>query len=196
VSPRSPEQNAQRRATTRERIVHHALALFSQHGYDGTSIRMIAKAAGVAQGLLYSHFEGKDALLRAIVETSMADVRESFRLAEANAPRGRRVESLIRASAALLRRNIDFWRLSYAVRMQPAVLTSLGPAVGESTQAIRATLEGYLKEAEVPAPEVEAAVLFALIDGISQHFVLDPDHYPLEAVIDRIIARYAVHTES
>ena len=56
----------------------------------------------------------------------VADVRASFALADA-APPSERLERLVRGSFEILRRNMPFWRLSYGVRMQPAVLAGLGP---------------------------------------------------------------------
>jgi AcrR family transcriptional regulator len=190
MSPRTAEQNEQVKAATRKRIVGAALALFAEHGYEGASVRMIADGAGMSVGLLYNYFDGKQALLQAIFEESMADVRESFARADAVRP-PERLEQLVRGSFDILRANLTFWRLSYGVRMQPAVLAGLGPDLHEWTAAILRTLEGYLRDAGVPGPEVEAAVLFALIDGISQHYVLDPDRYPLEAVTEIVVARYA-----
>ena len=189
MSPRSAEQNEQIRAATRQRILDAALALFAEHGYERASVRMIAEAADVAQGLLYSHFDGKQGLLHAIFEESMADVRESFAMADA-APPGQKLEQLIRGSFEVLERNLAFWRLSYGVRMQPAVLEGLGPALHDWTATIRRTLQGYLRDAGVARPDVEAAVLLALIDGISQHYVLDPQRYPLDAVTALVVARY------
>lgn len=189
MSPRTAEQNEQIRADSRRRIIDAALALFAEHGYERTSVRMIADAAGISQGLLYNYFDGKQALLRAIFEQSVADVRASFALADA-VPPAERLERLVRGSFEILRQNLAFWRLSYGVRMQPAVLAGLGPELQEWTAAIRRRLHAYLRDAGVPRPDVEAAVLFALIDGISQHYVLDPDHYPLDAVIELVIARY------
>jgi len=189
VSPRTAEQNEQIRVDTRRRIVDEALLLFAEHGYAGTSVRMIAAAAGVSAGLLYNYFENKQALLHAIFEESMADVRASFALADQVPPK-QRLEQLVRGSFQILRRNMTFWRLSYGVRMQPAVLAGLGPELHEWTVAIRRTLQGYLRDAGVARPDVEAAVLFALIDGISQHFVLDPDRYPLDAAIELVIGKY------
>ena len=49
----------------REQILDAAVALFSEKGIDGTSVRDIARAVGVTEGLLYHYFEGKDALARA-----------------------------------------------------------------------------------------------------------------------------------
>jgi AcrR family transcriptional regulator len=189
MSPRTAEQNEQIRAESRRRIVDEALALFAEHGYAGTSVRMIADAAGISPGLLYNYFENKQALLHAIFEESMADVRASFAMAD-EAPPKQRLERLVRGSFAILRRNITFWKLSYGVRMQPAVLAGLGPELHEWTAAIRRTLQGYLRDAGVARPDVEAAALFALIDGISQHYVLDPERYPLDAVTELVVARY------
>ena len=190
MSPRTIEQNEQVKAATRKRIVDAALGLFAEHGYEGTSVRMIADQAEMSIGLLYNYFDGKQALLHALFEESMADVRDSFARADA-VPRSERLEQLIRGSFEILRGNLTFWRLSYGVRMQPAVLSGLGRDLQQWTAAILHTLEGYLRDAGVAQPDVEAAVLFALIDGVSQHYVLDPDRYPLEAVIELVVARYA-----
>ena len=97
---------------------------------------------------------------------------------------------LVRGAFTILRRNQDFWRLSYGLRMQPGVLAGLGKRTSEWTMVIRATLTRYLRELDVDEPELEAAVLFALIDGVSQHYVLEPSTYPLDAVADQIIRRF------
>jgi hypothetical protein len=45
-------------------------------------------------------------------------------------------------------------------------------------------------------PAIEAAILFALIDGVSQHYLLNPDDYPLQAVIDTLVAKYGGPAET
>lgn len=178
------------RDDSRARILRAALRLFARHGYDRTSIAMIASAAGISQGLLYNYFAGKKALLRAIFEASMRDVEESFALAEAAPSPAERMQQLVRGAFTILRRNQDFWRLSYGLRMQPGVVAGLGKRTSEWTTAIRETLAGYLRELGTDQPELDAAVLFALIDGVSQHYVLEPSTYPLDAVADQIIRRF------
>jgi len=54
---------------TRAKLVEAALDLFSRQGVDSTSIKDIAREAGVAQGLLYHYFAGKDDLLWGVLET-------------------------------------------------------------------------------------------------------------------------------
>jgi AcrR family transcriptional regulator len=189
MSPRTPQQYTDLREESRARIMEAALTLFAHYGYDGTSIKMIAQEAGVAQGLLYNYFASKEALLRAIFDHSIADVRASFAHAEAAAVPDT-ITTLIQASFAIVREHIHFWRLSYGVRMQPTVLASLGNDVLTWADEIRSTLEGYFQRVGVPQPQTEAAILFALIDGVAQHYVLDPEHYPLEAVEQALLVRY------
>jgi hypothetical protein len=74
--------------------------------------------------------------------------------------------------------------------MQATVITGLGQSLHAWTDTIRQTLEGYFRQAGVAQPEIEAAILFAQIDGIAQHYVLDPEHYPLAAVEEALVARY------
>lgn len=50
---------------TKERIVAAALRLFREHGYEATTMRMVAEAAGVSLGNAYYYFKSKDLLLQA-----------------------------------------------------------------------------------------------------------------------------------
>ena len=46
-----------------ELIMAHAEQLFISHGFHGTSMQMIAKAAGIAAGTVYLHFASKEGLI-------------------------------------------------------------------------------------------------------------------------------------
>ncbi len=62
----TPGAGAPPRASTRERILEVALELFVDQGYDGTSLRDIAKRLGVTKAALYYHFERKDDIFLAL----------------------------------------------------------------------------------------------------------------------------------
>lgn len=47
----------------RDEIVKAALKLFSEHGYNKTSVRQIVKAANTSMGNLYFHFPNKQSIL-------------------------------------------------------------------------------------------------------------------------------------
>jgi AcrR family transcriptional regulator len=53
----------------REQILATAVSLFSQRGFKGTTTKEIARAAGVSEAMVFRHFENKDALYEAILET-------------------------------------------------------------------------------------------------------------------------------
>jgi AcrR family transcriptional regulator len=53
----------------RERIIDAALDLFAAKGFDRTTTKEIARAAGVAEGLIFHHFDTKESLLTALFET-------------------------------------------------------------------------------------------------------------------------------
>jgi AcrR family transcriptional regulator len=54
------------KADTRERILDVALDLFTEQGFDGTSLREIAERLNVTKAALYYHFESKDDILLAL----------------------------------------------------------------------------------------------------------------------------------
>jgi AcrR family transcriptional regulator len=52
----------------RSQIMDTALKVFAEKGFSGTSIKDIAEAADISQGLMYHYFASKDALLKATIE--------------------------------------------------------------------------------------------------------------------------------
>jgi AcrR family transcriptional regulator len=51
---------------TREAIIEAAFSLFLRQGYHGTSMRQIAKRAGIALGGIYNHFGSKEDVFREV----------------------------------------------------------------------------------------------------------------------------------
>jgi AcrR family transcriptional regulator len=59
ISQKLPQSEAE----TRTRILKTAERLFARQGFDGTTTRDLAQAAGVAEGTLFRYFENKKAIL-------------------------------------------------------------------------------------------------------------------------------------
>jgi AcrR family transcriptional regulator len=53
-------------ASTRERILNVAIELFTEKGYDGTSLREIAERLDVTKAAIYYHFASKEHILMAL----------------------------------------------------------------------------------------------------------------------------------
>jgi AcrR family transcriptional regulator len=167
-----------------------ALRAFARKGYEGASVRDIAAEAEVAPGLLYHYFPSKEALLQALFERSAGLVMEAFaRVAEVTEPRAR-LGALVRVSAGLVRDHEDFWRVSYGVRFQHAVVAGLAQGIATQSALYLGLFVELLQQMGRPDPEVQARLLFAALDGIFQHYVLDPAHYPLDAVVEALIHQH------
>jgi AcrR family transcriptional regulator len=73
-------------ALTRDRLLTEAMRLFSDRGFEATSVSQIEAAAGLSagSGALYRHFKSKDALLVAVIDrqldrrAAMGDIRALF----------------------------------------------------------------------------------------------------------------------
>lgn len=61
----------------RQRLITTSLALFAERGFDGVTVRDIAKASDVSIGLINHHFGSKEGLREAVDEYFMAQFEEA-----------------------------------------------------------------------------------------------------------------------
>jgi AcrR family transcriptional regulator len=59
----------QRSEETRARIIDSAIKLFSNRGFDASSVDDICAEAGISKGAFYHHFESKQALFLALLDS-------------------------------------------------------------------------------------------------------------------------------
>jgi len=68
------EKRQRQRQETRSKLLNVSLRLFVHRGYDGTSVRDIARDAGVAESLLFHYFPTKLAILEELTMTAKSGV--------------------------------------------------------------------------------------------------------------------------
>lgn len=91
---------AQRRAETQRTVQAHAVRLFTERGYDATTVTDVAEAAGVSPMTVYRHFPTKEDLV--LVDQRARLVAERVAASPAEQPLVRRVGgALVEAAAAL-----------------------------------------------------------------------------------------------
>ena len=56
--------------TTKEEILNAALTVFAQKGYEGALLRDISASLGITKPALYKHFESKEALWNAMIDSA------------------------------------------------------------------------------------------------------------------------------
>jgi AcrR family transcriptional regulator len=79
------EQPIGRGERTRQHLVDVATAMFTERGYESTSIEAILDAAKVSRGALYHHFPGKEALFEAVFLAQEDDIGRQLQQATAKA---------------------------------------------------------------------------------------------------------------
>lgn len=90
----------QRRIETQRTIQAHAVRLFTERGYDATTVTDVAEAAGVSPMTVYRHFPTKEDLV--LLEQQSRIVAERIAASTASQPLVRRIgRALIDSAAAM-----------------------------------------------------------------------------------------------
>ena len=76
-----PNQRLQAKRRTREKILAAARQLFAERGYEASTIRDIAKAAGMSTGAVFASFTDKSDLFTEIAEAEQADLYHAMQAA-------------------------------------------------------------------------------------------------------------------
>ena len=63
---------------TKDRILDEALVSFVENGYKGTNLRDFAAGMGLSKSALYRHYESKEAIWNALLDTMEAYYNERF----------------------------------------------------------------------------------------------------------------------
>ena len=193
---------------TRSHLLDTAELLFAQHGVSRTSLAEIADAAGLTRGAIYWHFKDKADLFNAMMARATLPMEQAA-LASDEAQRLDPVAHLRRTFVEALRITVN----DPQVRRVFEIATHKVEYVGE-LEAVRdrhlrvrneclahvargvrlATRRGLLG-GRIPA-HAAALGLHALIDGLIQNWMLDPEAFDLvkagEQVLDTYLAGLAL----
>jgi AcrR family transcriptional regulator len=180
-APRTAPQGARRggRPTSKQTaqlsvdVREAALALFLEHGYDGTSLDAIARAAGTTKASLYVRFEDKESLFVSVV--GWATGRADWPVPEPPAPDLDDLERALRAIAtAAVRRAthpdmVKLTSLAVAQATRFPELAERANATGwRRTQLVVELLERHASTGAVVAPEpkILAEHFLGLVSGM------------------------------
>lgn len=69
----------------KEKIFSVSIDLFSRYGYDGVSIRQIAREVGIKESSIYNHYKSKESILNTILEFYIEEMKsDEISLTQAN----------------------------------------------------------------------------------------------------------------
>ena len=195
-SPRQGRTQAERRATSEQRLLNATARVIAQRGTTSVSFADIAKVAGCSHGLPGYLFGSKTDLLLALVQ----DVLERFRtdLVAPAVGDARGLPALLgmqRAFLESLARPLPYTRAIYVMMSEtPALAPELQAAIrghqeGARRMARDSMVEGIERGEIRPDidPDAQAALWFGTMRGIGQQVLLDPDAIDVRAVTEEAI---------
>jgi AcrR family transcriptional regulator len=149
---------------TKELITRTALRLFVEKGIDGATIRDIAAAAGIAEGTLYRHYPGKDALAWDLFSRNFtAFALELHRIQADQATLRAKLDAMVRQFCAFF--DNDPVLFSYLLLAQHGQLQKVTPDMPNPVEVVRAVLAAGMDRGEIPAgdPNVAAAMVLGIV---------------------------------
>ncbi len=170
------------RAGKQKALLQAALRLFATKGYERTTTREIAAAAGCAEGLIHRYFKGKAGLLTALVEYHISDELMGMRQRPLSAV-GLEEEflQLVDWEIEYLWKNRDFLRVFIS---RGLVDPSLGGVISRAilsprTHAVMERLKHHRQCVSLPQEELEVLArsvgVFGFVFGFMRPVVLGQD---------------------
>ena len=146
---------------TKELIARTALRLFVDQGIDGTTIRDIAAAAGIAEGTLYRHYAGKDALAWELFSSNYsAFALELDRTQAGHLGLRNKLDAMVGQFCAFFDRNPVLF--SYLLLAQHGQLQKITPEMPNPVEVVREVLAAGMDRGEIPAGDADVAAAMVL----------------------------------
>ncbi|MFI7638770.1 TetR/AcrR family transcriptional regulator [Nonomuraea sp. NPDC049400] len=177
-------RRARERAQRHQLIVTAARELAESEGWDAVTTRRLSERVEYSQPVLYSHFKGKDAIVRAVAIEGFAELASKLRAAR-EAPQGDPKAVLRQIAMAYL----DFARTHSALYEAMFVMPiSIPFATEETPEELRAAFGEFVSALEPVAgkyhPGTFAEVVWAALHGLAT--LAHDRRIPAEQQQDRI----------
>jgi AcrR family transcriptional regulator len=173
-------------AQTRTRILEAAQKLFASQGFDGTTTRDLAQAAGVAEGTLFRHFVNKKSILVEVVTSGWVDILTDLLTELSEMGSYKAIAQVMRRRMWNLHKNIDMMKVCFMeVQFHPDLRDRIQEEViDKMTDVAEAFFQtamdkGIYRQTDVKLVAKVFLGMFA-IAGFSNNTVIAPDASPQE----------------
>lgn len=174
----------------RHQIIITALKLFATRGYGSTSVRLIAKTAGVSHSLMYNFFVSKKDLLFQILTRGFDDIRESLEsYNNTNLTPEQAIKEHITKTFEIINAHHELWRLLHTIRLQDKVISASKKMLSDMIGDILTTFTTVFKKLGHKKPDLEAILFLSQIDGLAVLYLQDPS-IPINKLTQQLIDRY------
>jgi AcrR family transcriptional regulator len=170
IAPKSAAKRTRRGPYTRQQILDASLRLFSERGFARTTVRDIARQAGITDAAIYYHFDSKRELLEALVEErGFLTSLQNLERVEAELPLREMVLWMAAGAINLMDENRDFLRLIIMEGLggDEAALEQYTRLLDLWENALTAVLQRYEGKGELrtaaPADELARQIIYTIL---------------------------------
>src|SRR5215469_6238781 len=165
------------RADNRERLIAAGYAVLSEKGYEATTVKEVARVAGVSPGLFHYYFASKDELFVAVLHEAGTRYGQMMRDLRASVPGDRFLQSALVAARDRVRLEPEWYRLRYELfalsLRNPAFLPVLGELLAYIREMFARAFADVTGGDSVRAQAL-AAVVLASFDGLALQQLAEP----------------------
>jgi len=166
------------RADNRERLIGAGYTVLSEQGYEATTVKEVARVAGVSPGLFHYYFASKEELLIAVLHEAGARYGQLMQELRATVPADRFLEAAFAAVRDRVRQEPGWYRLRYELfalgLRNPTFLPVLGEMLAHIRQMFARAFHGLTGGDEERAQALAALVL-ACFDGLALQTLAQPE---------------------
>jgi AcrR family transcriptional regulator len=166
------------RSDTRQRFIAAAYVLLAEKGVEATTVKEIARLAGVSSGLFSYYFASKDELLREVLHEAGRRFKQRLSEAFQTVPRNDFPETALALMQEITRKEPAWFRLRYefyALGLRnPAFASAVGQLLTRIRQQICQTLQSFADIDEAQG-QMLAAIILACFDGLALQQLTQPD---------------------
>ncbi|KZL49964.1 MULTISPECIES: TetR/AcrR family transcriptional regulator [Cyanophyceae] len=173
-------------AQTRTRILQAAQKLFASKGFDGTTTRDLAQAAGVAEGTLFRHFSNKKSILVEVATSGWVDILTDLLTELSEMGSYKAIAQVMRRRMWNLHKNVDLMKVCFMeVQFHPDLRDRIQEEViGKMTDVAEAFFQsamdkGIYRQTDAKLVAKVFLGMFA-IAGFSNNTLMAPDASPQE----------------
>jgi AcrR family transcriptional regulator len=171
---------------TRTRILNAALRLFARQGYDATTTKDLAAAAGVAEGTLFRHFTNKKAILVEVATKGWVEILTDLLTELSEMGSYKAVAQVMRRRMLRMRENNDLMRVCFMeAQFHPELQERIqSEVIGKMTDVAEAFFQTAMDRGiyRRTNPKIVSQVFLGMfaIAGFSDRTILAPDASPRE----------------
>jgi len=177
------------RTDTRARIQQIAVELFTEHGYEGTSLREIAERLGVTKAALYYHFKSKEDIIQSLVEDYQRQMDSLVDLARSEPRTAETRREILARYVDIVAERDQVFRM---LHQNQAVLNTMASAVRTLKTGPRRLVDQLV---EPDAPLRERARMMMVLGAISVGWMYladqAPDRHELSEIVSGLASEFA-----